>query len=422
MIGAFNIGSTALKVAQTGINVTTHNVANVHTDGYKRQVVNLNELSVPTSGSAQFGGLGVGVDSIGTAEDPFLDKIINEYASKAGLNNEALDGLNKLNEILERHDVVDSSLGVLNAFQDVANDPTSIPIRENLVNKLDSFTGTNKSLDAALNDFDRYLNEKGRATLDETNSLLKSVAEVGNLASNVGDSSAIQSKKNSLLSKLAEKISYTISPNGDLIGENGKPLIQNGKVNELKESDISLLKDGSLGGINVVKGVLNDLKTQLPESVKFFTDKINEEHKKGFDINGNNGKNVFGSFSDLSDISLNIKSPNEIASSTKKNPQLHDGTNSQNISDLRLKLFDNKSLFEKLSDVNRKVDNLKNQFENSADASNSLFDQLKNSNLSNVNLDEEAVNLMKYKKMYEANAKVLQVANDMLGTLLNIRA
>ncbi len=422
MIGAFNIGSTGLKAAQTGINVTSHNVANVHTDGYKRQVVNLEELAVPTSGPAQFGGLGVGVESISTAEDPFLDKIINEYASKLGLNNEALDGLKQLNEILERNNIVNSSLDVLNAFQDVANDPTNIPIRENLMSKLQGFADTSKSLDAALSDFDRYLNEKSTVTLEQTNGLLKSIAEVSKLAVNVGDSSSIQTKKNSLLSQLADKISYTIAANGDIVGENGKVLIQNGQVNELTTADIPLLKDGVIGGINVVKGILSEIRTQLPGSVSFLTNKINEEHKKGFDINGAAGKDVFNTFTNLSDISLNISTPSEVAASVATDPKVHDGTNSQNISDLRFKLFDNQSMFEKLNELNRKVGNLKEQYANSADAANNLFDELKNSNLSNVNLDEEAVNLMKYQKMYEANAKVIQIANEMLGTLLDIRA
>lgn len=37
-----------------------------------------------------------------------------------------------------------------------------------------------------------------------------------------------------------------------------------------------------------------------------------------------------------------------------------------------------------------------------------------------VNLDEEAVNMVKFKAMYEANIKVIQAGDEMLKTLLDI--
>ncbi len=422
MINAFSIGSSGLKAAQIGIDVTSHNVANVHTDGYKRQVVDFDEVARATYSPADFGGMGVVVADINTSTDPFLDRILNDYANKLGLNNEALDGLKQLNDILDKNNIIGSSQEVLNAFQDVANNPTSIPIRENLMSKLSSFASTAKNLDVSLNDFNKYLDEKAKSTIDSTNSLLHSIADVKKLSSNTGDTTAVDSKLNSLLSQLADKVSFTVASNGDIVGENGKVLIQNGTVNELTTADIPLMKDGVLGGLNVVKGVTTDIQTQLPGAVSFFTNEINTIHKQGYDINGTQGLDVFKPFTTLSDLELNITSPNQIAASTDINPKINDGTNTQNISDLRYKLFSNQSVFEKMNDLSRKVGNLMDQYGNAADASNSLFNNLKNNNLSNVNLDEEAVNLMKYQRMYEANAKVIQTANEMLGTLLDIKA
>jgi flagellar hook-associated protein 1 FlgK len=40
--------------------------------------------------------------------------------------------------------------------------------------------------------------------------------------------------------------------------------------------------------------------------------------------------------------------------------------------------------------------------------------------ISGVNLDEEAANLLKYQQLYSASTKVLQTGNQMFNTLLSI--
>ncbi len=422
MFGAFNIGITGVKAAQIGMDVTSHNVANVHTDGYKRQVVEFQESSRPTNTVSEFGGQGVYVGDITNATNPFLDKIINDYATKVSKNGEALDALNGLNDILKRNDIVSSSMDILNAFQDVSNDPTSIPIRENLMQKLTAFKDTTKGLDSTLADYRTYLQDKAEATIDETNNILQSIADVGSLSLNVGDATALDSKRNSLLTQLANKVEYTVAANGDLIGENGRPLLTGGKPNFLTYADIPNMKEGLIGGLNLASSLVTDIRGQLPASVNFFANEINTKHKQGFDLNGDAGLDVFKSFTNISDLDLNITSPIQIAASVSPDTKIINGTNTQNISDLRFSMFDNQSVFEKLNELQRKVAGLQNEYENTADAANTLYDQLRNSDLSNVNLDEEASNLMKYQKMYEANSKVLQTANQMLGTILDIIA
>lgn len=422
MIGAFNIGVSGVKSAQVGMDVTSHNVANVHTEGYKRKIVEFEESTRTTNAVRDFGGQGVGVSDINSSSNPFLDKIINEYAMKVGKNNEALDALNSLNDILKRNDIVGSSMDVLNAFQDVANDPTNIPIRENLLQKLTGFKDVTKGLDSTLSSFNNYLQGKAQSSIDEVNNLLQNLADVGNLTVNAGDLGELDSKKNFLLNKLASKIEYTVEANGDIVGENGRKLLASGKPNFLTYDEIPTLKEGLIGGLNLVSGLTNDIKNQMPASINFFANQINTKHKEGFDINGNKGLDVFKPFNNISELELNLTSPTQIAASMNSDNKIINGTITQNISDLRFTLFDHQSVFEKLNELQRKTAGLQNEYENTADAATTLYDQLKNSDLSSVNLDEEASNLMKYQKMYEANSKVIQTANAMLGTILDIIA
>lgn len=47
--------------------------------------------------------------------------------------------------------------------------------------------------------------------------------------------------------------------------------------------------------------------------------------------------------------------------------------------------------------------------------------ELKNNQLTKVNLDEEMVNMLRYQKAYEAAAKVIQTSDEMLKTLLDMK-
>jgi len=55
------------------------------------------------------------------------------------------------------------------------------------------------------------------------------------------------------------------------------------------------------------------------------------------------------------------------------------------------------------------------------EAQNILYEQSKAANqaISGVNLDEEAADLLRHQKAYEANAKVIATANEMFDTLIN---
>lgn len=422
MINSLNIGITGLKAAQMGMDVTSHNVANVHTDGFRREVVQLTESARTPTTATDFGGQGVGFASVSNAGDPFIDQLMNEYATKLGKNQEALDALKSLNSLLKNNDVMMSSMDVLNAFQDVSNDPTNIPVRENLLQKLESFKEVTKSLNGSLTEFNQYVTNKSQATIDNTNDLLQNIADLGKLASNISDTSSLSSKRNSLLTQLASKMQYTVLANGDIVGENNRPLITGTTVNKLTYADIPNIKEGVIGGLSIVGDMVSQIQTQLPTSIKFFADQVNTIHKQGFDLNGNAGGAVFNNFTTISDLAITVTSPSDVAASTDKNNKIINGNTTQNISDLRYSLFGNQSIFEKITELQRKSSGLENQFKNTADAAASLYDQLKNSNLSNVNLDEEAANLIKYQKMYEANSKIIQISNSMLGTILDIIA
>ena len=55
-----NIGTTGLYAAKSGLNITAHNVANIETEGYSRQVIK-QSAATPLSTNNRYGMLGSGV-------------------------------------------------------------------------------------------------------------------------------------------------------------------------------------------------------------------------------------------------------------------------------------------------------------------------------------------------------------------------
>ena len=84
---AFQTASRAMSASQANIDVTGNNIANINTDGYTRQRVDLTSIS--SSGYTQrftvkgvSVGQGVEVNNISQIRDPFLDARFRAQASE----------------------------------------------------------------------------------------------------------------------------------------------------------------------------------------------------------------------------------------------------------------------------------------------------------------------------------------------------
>ena len=79
---AMNIALTGLNAHHAALNVVSHNIANINTEGYRRQQVHFAEMRTPlydNSVSGQIASLaGVKIDGIKTASNDYL----NDYFRK----------------------------------------------------------------------------------------------------------------------------------------------------------------------------------------------------------------------------------------------------------------------------------------------------------------------------------------------------
>lgn len=128
--------------------------------------------------------------------------------------------------------------------------------------------------------------------------------------------------------------------------------------------------------------------------------------------------------SSIKDAALNIKAPEEIAAASTANSPW-DNTNLFNLINLKetsLGALENKNVYEFLHVLTSRVGVLAASANDSLKFDETLYNEISNrkSVVQGVNLDEEAVNLIRYQRAFEAAAKVIQVANELYDTLVKL--
>ncbi len=130
---AFQTASRAMAASQSLIDVTGNNIANVNTDGYSRQRVDL--ASISNSGYTEkytvpgaTVGLGVSVSGIGQIRDPFLDARYRAQAAETGQYDTLLEGLSDLENVFdeaENDGLKTEMLNFINQLHTLEDSPSS---------------------------------------------------------------------------------------------------------------------------------------------------------------------------------------------------------------------------------------------------------------------------------------------------------
>ncbi|WFR56809.1 flagellar hook-associated protein FlgK [Anaerocolumna sp. AGMB13025] len=183
---------------------------------------------------------------------------------------------------------------------------------------------------------------------------------------------------------------------------------------------------------------------QLNQLVRTFSKEFNDLHKSGVDLNGNAGIDFFNgrnpvtgdnyTFANYEDY-YNLTAANfTITDKVRDDPNLvvtgsnvENGVEKNDILKKLLALKDDKSMFKQgtpasffqtlVAEVGVDTDKANKFAKNQGD----ILDMIKNQRLSvsGVDVDEEAMNLVKFQNAYNLSAKVIQTMNEVYDKLIN---
>ena len=173
------IGSSGLQTFQRSLNTIGHNIANVNTEGYSKQNVELSARQPQVNGFG-FTGSGVQTTTISRSFDSFIEGNLRNSTSSAA-EFEVFHALaTQIDNVLADPDsgMATSMQSFFNAIQDVADTPSALSSREVLLEEGRHLAGQFNELASWLDGVRGQLNSDVRGSVNEVNRLTSSIAEL----------------------------------------------------------------------------------------------------------------------------------------------------------------------------------------------------------------------------------------------------
>lgn len=218
LFDTFTVAKRGLSVQQGNINTTSHNIANVNTDGYSRQRA-VAETTKPFGGMSRFDTVSVGqvgtgaeITSIQRIRDLFIDYQVRSETGTSGFYTQANETLSKVEDIFgEPSDkgIQELTNQFFNAFQEVSKNPSKTDVKTVAIQKASALADAlnytynqlkkttedgQKLIQSNVTDVNSYLDQ-----INELNKQIRSISAVGQTANDLMD------KRDLLLDKLSNE-------------------------------------------------------------------------------------------------------------------------------------------------------------------------------------------------------------------------
>jgi len=214
-----NIGTTGLYAAKSGLNVTAHNVANIETEGYSRQVIK-QSADTPLSTNNRYGmlGSGVAVNEITQMRSQYYDEkyrsnnaLLGMYDTRSYFMNEVQSYLNEIE--LEGFTTTFDSM--YDSLQELAKDPSNLTVRTQVSNYAMSMCEYFNSLSTSLDQVQTECNYEVKNQVSRINSLATQVATLTKQINTVeiGGENAndLRDQRANLIDELSEIVNVTVT-------------------------------------------------------------------------------------------------------------------------------------------------------------------------------------------------------------------
>ena len=188
--GSFTAARLGIYASQSALNVTGNNIANINTEGYTRQRLDL--VSLYSNGNIRYAnsynlniGYGVLTEGVSQLRDPFLDIRYRNENTKLGSANAKLDCLQQLAHILDEVGKGTNEFGIVEAqFNDLLTQLETFNGKVGSVEYDTTVRGSAQTLVRLLNDYAKAMNTLGDNKLNE---LKKDVGTVNSLLTQIRD-------------------------------------------------------------------------------------------------------------------------------------------------------------------------------------------------------------------------------------------
>ena len=441
--------------SQVALSASSQNVANLQTKGYTRQSALLGAVA-PSAGSNQAGN-GVRVTELMRFSDGYKTQQLWRSASELGARSQTQPYLTQLEQVMG-DDTASLSSGVdafFSALNSVAGvDPTSTPLRQQVVTSAGLLAQRFNSLNNVYNAQLQSVRQQRSALVDSANSTIASIgslnAEIANANATGSNASALVDARDQAIDSLASQMALEVSdqPDGtrNVSLKTGQSLVLGGVAGRLTVGggaaqtfsltfagtafDVDATRaGGQLGGLSTYEqDTLLPLQQGVADLAQQIADKVNTQLAAGYAMDGTPGKPLLvynpGSTSNMLQVADGYQT-SDLAFSGDGTPG--DTGNLQKLVAIKSQPVTLARIGPvMLSDADTQlvgrlaVDSQQNKA--ALTTAQTMRDQAQADwqSTSGVNQDEEAVHLVEYQNMYQANMKVMSVANALFDATLQM--
>ncbi len=446
-----SIARSALFIHQRSMDVTAHNIANANTPGYTRQKLLL------TPETAQWGplyslGRGVTATGIQRTRDFFYDTSFRTDSGGMGRSGTLYDYLGRVESTLGEPSstgLASALDGVFRAFSDLAGDPASAPNRElvrqaagRMTQQLRSLAGTVSSIRQAAYDDMRVQTDQANRLTEQIGDLNGRILALGGPSHTAAD---LMDQRDLLVDQLAQLVDVRVLSRDDgtvalLAGD--QMLVDGKRVTAIAVATVGAgfglvtqpggqpmdARSGSLRALaELTQDKLPAVQAQLDQLARSLVTEFNALHSAGYTLNGTTGVDFFdpaGVTASTISLSAAVRaSSDNIAAASVNAPG--DGGVAASLAGLAttgVVSLGGRTLREfyvgMASGIGLEVQGSRQDFE----ADVVLVERADQSRqaVGGVSIDEEMVNLIGQQQAYQAAARLISVADEMMQDLMRI--
>jgi flagellar hook-associated protein 1 FlgK len=465
-------GKSGMTTAKAGIATSGHNIANANTEGFSRQRIQ-SEAIVTQQLSGQ-GNIHVGegskVSRVERINDGYLEKQLREGGRDMAFHEEKQVFLNQVEDVF--NEMNGDGLNRLvarfyNDFRKLSNDPSSEAIRQSVRESSLAMVSDFKRIRGEVEAVRSHIDNRIDGNMKELNTLGKELGEINGKIRQAevqgNDANDLRDRRDQIVKKINSYVDISAHPdnNGNVNVEikGVGPLVTGVNVEEFSVHRAPAQEDGgnvdgslqiarsSLGNHYITEqfqggkiGALIETRDKaiaqtlgrLDELAYAVSTAVNEIHQQGYTQDGRTNVNFFEPVGDVEGAAERLSLSRDIHGSvgniavglTPNSPG--DNRNALAISNLQ-----NTHV---MNDGNTTMDDFYNSIVSDIGVSSgrnkealgqqqSILTQLTKmrDQVSGVSIDEETTNLMQYQHAFDASARVIKVADEMMDTILKLR-
>ncbi len=438
--------------AQAALNAASQNIANLQTAGYTRQGVLLSSLGAGVG--VRSAGNGVEVSALLRFADAYKSQQMWRAASDQGARSQTQPYLTQLERVMgdDASSISNGIDGFFAALNASAVDPTSTPLRQQIVTSADAMAQRFNSISTVMSNQLLSVQQQRAAIVPQANTTLANIAALNQRISTSTASgtnvSSLMDARDQLIDGLASQMGIEVldQPDGsrNVSLKSGQPLVIGSMAGTLSsnmtntgEQTLSLdfakstytldpvAIGGQMGGLGEFEqNTLKPLQQSLQDMATQLTSKVNAQLALGKTMTGAvggpllayaNGKLSITPGFNAKDLALSLTGQAGDSGNLQKlidiknQPITVSWVGSVLMSDADTQLVGKLGIYSQQNQALLKTANT---------VRSQAIDDWKST--SGVNKDEEAMSLVEFQNMYQANMKVISVANTLFDATLQM--